>query len=347
MSLTETAYMSRNLIKYGGIGLVVVVVAWSGLVAGVKAYRAAHPPYYPPTTRYGILPKTVFPERRVEKKEFVLELPNDSLPKFLDQAKVYVVYRPLNTFLALEEESKTANNFGFIGKPIEIEQNKGIYEFRNDQLNQKLVINVLDGSFKINYPYMADQTLLATGMVPDKNKAIETAKNYLDQGGKLTTDLDGGEKKVSFWKIEGSNLVPVNSQAEANIVRVDFFRQAVDEGVEIVSSEFGKASVSALVSGSSLAGKKIVEVSYKHTNVDRESFSTYPIKTAEEAWEDLKMGNYWPAVDNNAFKVAIRKMYLAYFEPVTLTNYMQPIFVFEGDNNFVAYVPAITDEWVK
>jgi len=43
-----------------------------------------------------------------------------------------------------------------------------------------------------------------------------------------------------------------------------------------------------------------------------------------------------------AGQVTIRNIYLAYFEPVTLTNYLQPIFVFEGDNNFVAYVPAIS-----
>ncbi len=347
MSLTQTAYLSRNLIKYGGSGLVIFVILWTGLVAGVKAYRAAHPPYTPPTTRYGVLPKIVFPEKKAEKKEFVLELPNDSLPKFADQAKVYVVYRPLNTFLALEEETKTAQNFQFITKPIEKDQNNGIYEFRNDQLNQSLVINVLDGSFKISYPYLTDQTLSSSGMVPTKDKAIEQAKLYLDQGGKLSDDLAGGEKKVSFWKIEDSGLVPVNSQAEANIVRVDFFRKALEKETKILSSEYGRASVSLLLTGSTVVGKKVVEVSYKHTNIDRESYETYPIKTAEEAWNDLKLGNYWPAVDNKSAKVAIRKMYLAYFEPVTLTNYMQPIFVFEGDNNFVAYIPAVVDKWVK
>lgn len=347
MSLTQTAYLSRNLIKYGGSGLVIFVILWTGLVAGIKAYRAAHPPYSPPTTRYGVLPKIVFPEKKVEKKEFVSELANDSLPTFADQARVYVVYRPLNTFLALEQETKTAQNFQFIGKPIEKDQNNGIYEFRNDQLNQSMVINVLNGSFRINYPYLSDQTLLATGLVPNKEKAIETAKAYLDQGGKLSSDLAEGEKKVSFWKIEGSNLSSVNAQAEANIVRVDFFRKVLENDTRILSSDYGKSSVSLLLTGSTVTSKKIVEVTYKYTNIDRESFETYPIKTADEAWNDLKSGNYWPAVETNSFKVAIRKMYLAYFEPVTLTNYMQPIFVFEGDNNFVAYVPAISDKWTK
>ena len=46
-------------------------------------------------------------------------------------------------------------------------------------------------------------------------------------------------------------------------------------------------------------------------------------------------------------EIIIRKIYLAYFEPATLTNYLQPVFVFEGDDNFVAYVSAVTDKYVK
>jgi hypothetical protein len=62
---------------------------------------------------------------------------------------------------------------------------------------------------------------------------------------------------------------------------------------------------------------------------------------------DLKSGNYWTAKDITDSNVTIRKMYLAYYEPTTLTNYLQPIFVFEGDNNFVAYVSAVTSKYVS
>ncbi len=346
MSLTYTAYVARRIIKYGGSGLVAFTVLWMGTTAAIKAYRAAHPPYLAPTVRYGILTKTVFPEKQFEKKEFVLELPNDSFPSFKDQAKVYVVYRPINTFLALEQETKTAKGLRFTAKPIERGQGTGVYEFKNDQLGQTLIINVLDGSFKMSYPYLSDQ-LLAVGTAPDKKKAVDEAEGFLQSAGKYTSDLEKGERKISFWKIEGGNLVPVDAQSEGNVTRVDFFRQNLEEGVKILSTEYGKASVSILVTGSTVEGKGTAEVNYKHTNIDRESYETYPIKTAEAAWEDLKAGNYWPAVDNSSRKIAIRKMYLAYFEPVTLTNYMQPIFVFEGDNGFVAYVAAVTDKWTK
>ena len=117
--------------------------------------------------------------------------------------------------------------------------------------------------------------------------------------------------------------------------------------MKLVSANFGQASVSVLVSGSRTEAKRIIEVNFKDVNIDRESYSTYPIKTSEEAINSLKTGNYWTAKDVSNKNVVIRKMYLAYFEPTTLTNYLQPIFVFEGDNGFVAYVPAINSSYIS
>jgi len=68
-SLTYVAHISRRIIKYGGVGLGGLVAIWwiGGLM--VKAYLAAHPPYIPPTVRFGILPKIVFPDKKFERKD--------------------------------------------------------------------------------------------------------------------------------------------------------------------------------------------------------------------------------------------------------------------------------------
>jgi hypothetical protein len=344
MSLTQTAYMSRQLIKFGGSGLVVFVILWSIISAGYKAYIKAHPAYIAPTVRYGMLPKIVFPDRQTEAKTFSFQLPNDAIPKFKDQANIYVVYQPNSSFLALENDTKTAADFGFDSQPTEIKP--GIYEFKNDTLNKILTVNVLDGNFKITYPYTSDQLLLNPVKMPTKNEAIIIASDFLNKGKKLTTDLENGEKKVSYWQIQGNGLKAVESQAEANAARVDFYRENFN-GLSLMSINYGQASVSVLVSGSDVESKRIIDVSFKDVTIDRESFSTYPIKTTQQAIDDLNNGNYWTAVDVTDKNVIIRKIYLAYFEPATLTNYLQPIFVFEGDNNFVAYVPAVDEKYIK
>jgi hypothetical protein len=344
MSLTQTAYMSRQIIKFGGSGLVVFVILWTMISAGYKAYIKAHPPYTAPTIRYGILPKIVFPEKQTETKSFTFEMANDATPTFKDQSKVYIVYQPNSSFLALENDTKTAADFGFESKPTEVKP--GIYEFKNDTLNKTLTVNVLDGNFKMTYPYTTDQMLLTATKMPNKTEAITVASNFLERGKKLSTDLKEGDKKVTFWQIQNDGLKSVTSQAEANAARVDFYRKSLDD-LSLVSSNFGQASVSVLVSGADTESKRIIEVNFKDITIDRESFSTYPIKTTKEAINDLNSGNYWTAVDVSNKNVVIRKIYLAYFEPATLTNYLQPVFVFEGDDNFVAYVSAVTDKYVK
>jgi hypothetical protein len=345
MSLTQTAYTSRRIIKYGGIGMVVFSILWSVSVLAYKAWLAAHPPYVAPTVKYGILARLVFPERNIpSNKNFTLELANDAMPKFSDQAKVYVIYHPNTTFLALEEDKKVAAAFGFTNEPTEIET--GVYKFINNKENKTLVINVTTGDFTITYPYTSDQMLLTPDKMPSKTEALATAVSFLQTGGKYTTDLENGVKEISFWKIEGDGLKSVSSQSEANAARVDFYRQKLDDK-SVLSSNFGQASVSILVSGSTVSAKKIIGVNFKDMRINQASYSTYPIKTSQEIVNSLNSGNYWIAKDATSNNVIVRKVYLAYFEPINLTNYLQPIFVAEGDNNFVAYIPAISSNYIK
>ncbi|MBU3935497.1 hypothetical protein KJ909_02375 [Patescibacteria group bacterium] len=343
-SLTRVAYVSRKIIKYGGGGLLIFVIFWSIATGAIRAYRAKNPAIEAPTVRYGLLPKTAFPEKEFSKKEFRQELANDAFPQFASQTKIYVIYRPSRDFLALEEDKKVAASLGFIEEPKQIKY--GVYEFENRNLRQTLTMNVLEGSFVLKYPYLDDQTLLAPGKVPNKNEAIAIASGYLETSGKLDEKLKEGEKKVEYWRIDYDGLKVASSLSEANVARVDFFRKNLDD-LPIVGIQVNRAPVSVLVSGSEVASKKVVEVNYKSVMIDEESYSTYPIKPIEEAWKDLQSGNYWPASDSQEKTVAIRNVYLAYFEPVVLTNFLQPIFVFEGSDNFVAYVTAVTDSQIE
>ncbi|MFA6250327.1 MAG: hypothetical protein WC686_02345 [Candidatus Shapirobacteria bacterium] len=345
MSLTYTAYQARIFIKLSGFFLAIIVLGYMGSVAAIKAWEAAHPKLIKPTVRYGLLPKIVFPEKQYEKKTFALELPNDAVPDLGDQMKVYLVFRPDKDVMAFEHDKQTAKNLGFAGEPVKIAD--GIYEFGNNNLNYQLIMNVVEGSFKLQYPYKNDQTLMAMKKIPNKEQAISMARGYLSTAGKWSKDLEDGEQKVSFWKIEIDGLKAVSSQSEGNVARVEFFRKNLEDKFKIMSTNIAEAPISVMVTGMGDSQRNIVEFNFKYADIDREAFSTYPIKSTAAAIEDLKGGNYWPAVDTSSKTATIRKVYLAYLEPFTLTSFMQPIYVFEGDGNFVAYVPAVDRNWVK
>jgi len=348
MSLTQTAYTSRKIIKFGGIGLVGLFLVWNITIFLVKIYKKNNPEYIPPTIGYGILPKITFVEKKYEQKNFTFELANDEVPKFEDQSKVYVIYRPNTTFLSLEEDKKTAAGFGFISQPIEAESKPGIYKFIDNNLNKTLTVNVLTGDFELKYPYLTDQLMMNVENLPTKNQAIQIAQDFLSKGDKLTENLKNGDKNVSYWKIQDGIIKAVSSSEEANTVRVDMFRDKINN-LKILSSNFDKATVSILISASKSEGRKIIEFSFKDIIFNKESYETYPIKTAQEAMESLKSGNFWPAKDVQNKDIIIRRIYLAYFEPHILinSNFLQPIYVFEGDDGFVAYVPAIKSEYFK
>lgn len=345
MSLTYTAYTSRNLIKYGGSALIAFVLLWSIGAISIKAYKAAHPAYVAPTVKYGILPKNVFPAKEFTAKNFTFEFTNDMVPSFGDQAKVYIIYRSKTEILALEEAKEVAKKFGFESEPSEVRN--GVYEFKNESIQKTLTINVLEGDFNLKYPYLNDTSILEAKDMPNKEKAIEVAISFLESGNKYSSDLEKGEKSVSYWKISDGILTSVSALSESNVIKIEFYREFLDDKWEIVSPQNGTASVSILVSGSTETEKEVIEANFKYANIDRESYSTYPIKTANEAIIDLRAGNYWPASDVSLEAVTIRSMELAYYEPVTLTQYLQPIYVFKGDNNFVAYVPAIAGKYIS
>ncbi|MCL4384502.1 hypothetical protein M1116_03540 [Patescibacteria group bacterium] len=343
-SLTVTGYWARNIIKFGGVGLILLIVLQWGVSTAIAAYLKAHPPYVPPTVRYGKLPKIVFPSKDTPKVQLSLELPNDSFPKYSDQAKVYVVYKPVNTLTALDDGYVTAKSLGFTDQAIETKT--GVYQWTNASNNLTFTMNVLDGSFLFKYPFEKDQLLQNPDHMPTNAEATNAAKTFLQRANKLSPDLDDGTYKFSYLKIGFSGLTAADSLSDADLVKVDIFRKATDDGMAIMPADPKTASVSFLISGSAVETKRIVQVNYSYSPIDRQSFSTYPIVTPQQAWADVQNGMYFLA-QGDTTSTTVRKIYLAYFEPATLTNFMQPIYVFEGDNNFVAYLPAVADSMVS
>lgn len=345
MSLTTTAHSARNIIKYGGVGLVLLLISWSILTSAIALYIKLHPPKYPPNCKYGVLPQIVFPEKKFDKKSFTFEFATDTPPKFNDQIKVFAVQSPIVTLVALDEAKKIAKEMKFLDEPTETSPASGIYVFQNNSFNTTLTMNILDGSFKYSYPYLNDQLLLNPVKVPTKEDAIAEAKSFLSGAKELADDLANGIQQVTYWKIDYDGLKSVPSQSQANAVRVDFYRQNTPDEMKIMTADVKSASVSVLISGSDVESKKVIEVNYKYSPIDRDLYATYPLLTSQQAIDALKQGNYWPATDVSANSVIIRKMYLAYFEPVTLTNYLEPVYVFEGGDSsgFIAYVPAVPE----
>ncbi len=149
-----------------------------------------------------------------------------------------------------------------------------------------------------------------------------------------------------YLKVQNRQLVSAISQSEANLIKINLFRRDYDK-LPSLGVNPNQANVWFIISGNQDQGKQIIGAQFYYYPVDVTQFSTYPLKTSGQAYKDLQAGRGFVSNlgNNNKGKITIRRVYLAYFDPNEVTQFYQPIIVFEGDNGFVAYVPAVTSAY--
>lgn len=347
-NLTKTAYYTRKGISLGIVGLISFFVLKALLGVGINLWKSAHPAPTPaPNVLFGKLPKLKFPQSKYSyPKDFTLETVGGELPQASSSAKVYQIPKKLPSLLASRHAQEFAARLGFIGEPVSKTATTYTYESAENPL-KTLTLDILAHNFSLKYDFLKDRDLFTEKEIPSPPEAEIEADRFLGSTGNFPSDLKKGEKKVSFLRFTGQELLPTTSLSKAQAVRVDFLRGGVND-YPLLPPEFEKSSVFIIFSGSKRNEKRVLEVNFDYFEVDYGTSGTYPIKNPEEAWEDLKTGKgfiaHWQEKDGRA---TIRKVYLAYYDPPQYQPFLEPMFVFEGDKDFVAYAPAIKDEWME
>lgn len=351
-TLTETAYYTRRSIAIGGILLVgFIVVKISFNLAKNIWSKLNPPPPPPPTMAFGKLPKIKFPDKSSDEPtpelSFRLETIEGSLPALPNIGKVYFMPIGKANLLALERTSEKVRKMGFTTQPQGL--NESTYRWTSkDSPPVTLEMNIYTGKLHLRYPYEIDQELLTSKNLPSNEQAKAEAKNFLKNNQFLTAELEEGETQLSYWDLAPSGLVPVLSLSEADFIRADLFRANLDE-LKILPANPKESLVNFLFSGSRQSNKRTVEIEYTHFPVEKESFATYPLKPIATAWQEMqgKKGYIAHLGENQNGQIVIRRIYLAYYDPGESQNYLQPIYVFEGDREFFGYVPAMASEWTE
>jgi hypothetical protein len=209
-------------------------------------------------------------------------------------------------------------------------------------------MNVLNGNFSLSYDYLSDLTLVGINSAPNKDQAIAEAKAFLQRANVLTPDLAAGTQQVIHFKFNPPNLEQAMALSEADFALVNFFRTDL-EGIRILPPNPKKSLVSVLLSGSSDQQKRILEVNYTHFSINESDSCTYPLKEIDQAWQDLQNNKAFLASfgQNYDGQVVIRKVYLGYFDPPDDQRFLEPIYVFEGDRDFIAYIPALDPKFTS
>lgn len=343
MNLTQTAIIARKFVRFGLIFAILLLFSRTIYLSSVNLYRKFFPkPPPPPTLIFGKLPALPFPQKTdLPKFEFKAETATGKLPQLAPQANVYFMPRLSANFLSLDIAKERASNLGFDSEPQEI--SKTLYKFQSTKSPSSIEINIVTGVFSISYDLAADpsQTNLRP---PAPEVAAATVRSYLSGADLLPKDLTG-EIKHEFLTIEGQKLKPAISLSESNLVKINFFRKNYND-LPSFTSDPNESNVWFILGGKEKNGK-IIAGQFHHLPIDQTQSGTYPIKTAEKAFNDLITSKGYianPGLNSDA-KVTIRKIYLGFYDPGVPVEFYQPIIVFEGDRGFIAYVPAVTEEY--
>jgi hypothetical protein len=90
----------------------------------------------------------------------------------------------------------------------------------------------------------------------------------------------------------------------------------------------------------------VVQANYQYSKTLDNDFATYPLKSIVSAWNELTGGGGYIAKRAGS-NVTVRKAYLAYYESNDPQDFLQPVFVFEGDGGFMGYVQAVDQGFVQ
>jgi hypothetical protein len=134
------------------------------------------------------------------------------------------------------------------------------------------------------------------------------------------------------------------------MVAVDFFPPKIND-IDTVTEDFVSSPSRVVFIPQSSEDDFVVKAQVQIFERSEEQSSSYPLKTGDQVFQDLQAGRGFLIQGADALTgktiVNIKKLYLAYLIPGYYTPYIQPVYVFIGEDNFVAYIPAVIDTWVQ
>lgn len=340
MTLTQAAIFTKRFLIFSVIALILSIGGFVGYKIWYARYLASLPPIeIKPDTSFGILPVPNLGPSIVSPTNFSYSIDTETgnLPTFEIMTKVFFLPKTVATLLSGDKSQTIADKLNLTVAPEVISETR----YRYTQDNRSLLIDLDTG----NFVYLAESTPAAQGAtISDEPGLVQDFKNLLASMGILHPELQNGPSKILYYRAL-DNLVPIETIKEAQVAEISIWHQNVEEK-PIYTNPYNKSLVKAIVVTSAREATNYLSLNYTYWPVDTSTFATYPLKTADQALDDLKAGLGVVVVDPQKPNVSITAVSLTYFQSENYTPYMQPIYVFEGPG-FVAYVPAIISQYLE
>jgi hypothetical protein len=348
-TLTNITYLGRQAVKFGAIGIVVMIVGRTVLMTSIAVWKSLNPePPPPPTVGFGLLPAQRFPQQLASERPttYSLETPSGTLPTFGDRAKVFFMPKSTLGLFADEDAREIAADYGFVFEPEVISSR--IYRWTKSQpLDTTLQVDIQTKQLQLTTNYLSRPDLIGQGDLPDDFTAVDEVKTFLRKANLLASDIATVSGETTYLRTAGTELVEAVSFSDADFVQVDLQRTPIDNFFQFYTPKGTEGIVSAIVTGALDSSESIVQLYYNYQPVEYDQVHTYPLRSTQEAWQVLQSGGGYIASGEGVETALIRRVFLGYYDDFEEQSYLQPIFVFQGDDGFLGYVPALDQRYVQ
>ena len=348
-TLSAASKATKDILKWGGliVALIVVISLIGRILLSAKNIFFPSPPPKP-TVAFGKLTSQNFPANVTDQKfNYSLNTLTGQLPNLPSQAKVYKILPVQPDLLALSKFDSQVTKIGFISGHTALSNN--VFEWKNDSnqsnLDKRLRFNLATYGFTILSSYTSNQAVLSAKNLPSEKDAKAMAQALLENMKTLPEDIDFTKTITNLYSINNGVLNKAASISNAQIIEVNFVQNDLDN-IPIFYEKPLSSNIRVLVGGGDNGGQ-IVGANYAYQKISND-FSTYPLKTTEQAFNDLKQDKgYLASYTGHSSNVVITNVFLAYYVGNQPQDFVMPIFIFQGNDNFYGYVPATADEWIN
>lgn len=352
--LTEISIVTKKVAFWFVIAIVIYVILKFSFDAFVIYWKNAHPiPLTAPDVRFGKIASPVFTQISTSSSGLKFKLENvEGLPikDATPAGRVYSMPKKLPTLVDIQRTRDFAAKLGFTDPEIPLTSTYFSFVDPKDKF-RTLEIDTTSGNFKLKYDYKSNPAVFTGDTVEDKDQAVKQVKDYISLNSLFDDSLLKGKitPNLLYYDTNTQTASSASSLSETNFMKINFFRNDLDNK-KILPPSFSESHNFVLYTPSQMIDKRFLEINYTFWPIYFEDFGTYPLRSSEQAWQDLTEG-YALIINlgnnNPSDLIVIRNIYFAYYDSEEPQNFLQPIYVFEGDNDFVAYLPAIGVDWLQ
>lgn len=346
MTLSELSYYSRKSLPFIILSGAFFLIFFAIIMLLMRAPVEVAPTTTVLNTTFGPLPAPVFTHKLDYPVGGTYELDNiEGRPiSATDSAQVFFIPPKSPRFSYLQNIYTMAKNAGFNTErtPHSLQDTTAVF----DDGTQRLSIDITYFNFSYKYSYERSALTFINPQITDETTIKDRAIRYLQQLGKYPPELAAGTQHIVYmrYNTDLKEFEVVKDPQDANVVEVDFFGPDVLEGAgeyPIVSPKYFTSENYVVMSMSGLS-PKILKAQIKFFEKMRQIRAFIRSKLVTKRGQNLtpETEQLFPP-EEKVIQSKSKKMFLGYFEPDTYQPYFQPVYVFLGDNNFAAYVPAV------